>query len=616
MKWFVKIGVIVFLFCTAEAMHKKEVKHPKLVNLLENFKLYKTTNCCSHAGDLYEHSSWVANVVENWWRKDNFWVKGLASSWKKVTILSGLLHDVGKAGDLNFSYNAKKYHPRTGFEYLLNKRPYFVNSALKRFNFDRLFKELGLTEEERKVVAILTGIHWDFGGIIVKGIAKGHSKPKLFKLFLDKLRYLAQEAGYRGGTVDADLLKMAILVGAADTKGADKVDAAHNYFGLPELKKPHPMKKVVPYKRYDVRKVGKVVCKELLDYLPLYHKQTVTHPQSTFSQSEAHWNIPMIGDAVRLTYEKEVKQHRDLINAMISKEKEILKEPYGAFYHSYDIEYYVLQDIYKTFYKLFYPLSDTLSDFELLRFPGDPLFNTYKSVKEFIENEIDKNTQIDDSLKSVRAFVIAANLALFGNVGVSSECTFDYFVRKKSHGGALKIKELTEKMLQLLKVPTCYAKELSELADMVRGHGAIAQIFIPLSVVDKYAYFARSWGAPHGNALALGYLFNRDIAKDHRMDLFWKMLDKNPQDALTVRGTVSEVLGQFRKAPISIPNFNRLQVRLLLTSDMLLSPGSGVKIIRYTTIPQDRLKLYKDKLQALADKIFAEFIQKKNKPKS
>ncbi len=615
MKWFVKIGAIVILFCSAEAMQKEKATHkyPTLMSLLENFKVYKTTNCCSHSGDLYEHSSWVANAVEEWWRRDSFWVKGLAHSWKKVTILAGLLHDIGKAGDLKLKYDSKKYHPRAGFEYLLNKRPYFIDSTLKQFDFNALFKELKLSEEERKVVAILTGVHWDFGGIIVKGIAEGHPKLKTFKIFLDKLRDLAQEAGYRNGTVDIALLRMAILIGAADTKGADKVDTVHNYFGLPELKKPHPMQKVVPYKRYDVRKIGKQVYQELLNYLPIYYKETITHPQSTFSQSEAHLSIPMIKDHVRITYDKEVAQHRDLINAIIAKEREMLKEPYAAFYHAYDVEYFVLQDIYKAFYKLFYPLTDPMSEFELLRFPGDPLFNTYKSVKDFIENELDKNTQIDDSLKSVRAFVIAANLALFGNVGVSSECTFDYFVKQKSHGGALKIKALTEQMLGLLKLPASYAKELSELADMVKDHGAIAQIFIPLSVVDKYAYFARSWGAPHGNPLALGYLFNRDIDKQHRMEAFWKLLDKNPKDALTVHGTVSEVLKQFRTAPAAIPNINRLQVRLLLTSDMLLSPGSGVKIVRYTTIAPDRLKQYNDKLQKLVYRIFAESIQKRGK---
>ncbi len=588
---------------------KHDIAHmPQLAQLLDSFKSYKTTNCCSHVGNLYEHSVWVANAIENWWREDSSWVKGLNPKWEKVTILAALLHDVGKAGDLNFTYKTKKFHPQAGFYYLLDKRPYFLSKKLNKYNFDELFAEIGLTQEERKVVAILSGVHWDFGGIVLRGLAQGKPKKKLFDSYLSKIKDLAVEANYHNGTVDEKLLKMAILIGAADTKGADKVVTHKNYFCLHNPDRPHSRKKFThPYKKYAVATTGKKAREELLAYFPSY-AQNGPGAVGPMTQSEAHMSIAAHRDRIRVAYDKEIAKHQVLIKSILNQEKALANEPYNVFYHAFDIEFYVLQDIYKAFYKLFFPLSDKLDSFETLRFPSDPMFNTYKSVQEFIDAEIDKNTFIDDSLNTVRAFVISANIALFGNVGINSECTFEYFVKQKSHAGAPKIQGLIEKMLEQLKAPVSYAKELSELADMLDGNGAIAQIFIPESAVNKYAYFARSWGNPTGNAFALGYLFNRDLPKQYRMPVFWDFFDAHPNIILNAKPTVKGVITRFKANPESVPNSNRLQVRLLLTNDMLLNPSSGVKIFRYTTVSQDILNAYQAKLQTLVAKIFTEFL--------
>lgn len=219
--------------------------------LIEDMQCYKQIDRKSphlhhnHAGDLYEHSLWVEQVIAEWADEkhpEHFWCEGLSNRDLYLTALAGFLHDVAKAGDkeregyeckcsqdqeLIVEYEGYAHHPRIGFEQLFydHAQPYRLLTTNEPFDFKKLFENLSVTAEERALIAILVGIHWDFG-ITVKnpGDKEGH------RMFIEKLNGLVQETGYNKGQLNERLVRMACLIGAADVKGAKPTTGTKTLF--------------------------------------------------------------------------------------------------------------------------------------------------------------------------------------------------------------------------------------------------------------------------------------------------------------------------------------------------------------------------------------------------
>jgi hypothetical protein len=190
-----------------------------LQKLIENFKQYKTTNEF-HSENLLQHSIWTGSAVLNWFETNDQWVKDIDKNDLKIAFIAALLHDVGKAGDLGVNFSTKIEHPQTGFEYLTNKKDYLFDKSQK-FDFEKMFDSIEISQENRKLIAILAGIHEDFGKSILADYKK--EDGKLFENFLKKLEKFVKETNYNNGKVDARLLRLALLISAADVKGAQKV---------------------------------------------------------------------------------------------------------------------------------------------------------------------------------------------------------------------------------------------------------------------------------------------------------------------------------------------------------------------------------------------------------
>ena len=59
-------------------------------------------------------------------------------------------------------------------------------------------------------------------------------------------------------------------------------------------------------------------------------------------------------------------------------------------------------------------------------------------------------------------------------------------------------------------------------------------------------------------------------------------------------------------------DIDRLQARLVFSRDMLLSPSSGIKIYRYTTVSEKDMTNYIEALKKITHQIFVDWLQAQN----
>ncbi len=200
--------------------------------LLNDMKTYTTTNHYFHAGDLYEHSIWTEQVASQWLiEPENPWSEKLAdldNHTKQVIALAALLHDVGKAGDLQFSFDCKPKHAQVGYEYVIGKRPYIMANGATEFDFNTMFRSLGISEEEQKLIAVLIAIHLQFGEGFMASIFrlrfldKEEQMPGIHAAceeYLQRLEAYTRATNYNGGIVTEQLLRMAVFISSADARG-------------------------------------------------------------------------------------------------------------------------------------------------------------------------------------------------------------------------------------------------------------------------------------------------------------------------------------------------------------------------------------------------------------
>lgn len=213
-----------------------------LQDLFADMQYYITTS--PHRGDLVQHTIWTAQMLGQWARgceqpmKSCLPVKELFATLSERDIflleVAGIVHDIGKAGDLALEkypgtvrigdiiqYCFRNGHERIGFEYILHDmpwiqgpyRPYQMVDGTY-FNFYDFFHSLGINDEEQKMIAILVGGH-------------AFLRDHVFNVPLDTIAQripaliggvnaLAQEVGYSKGVTPA-LLRMWLLLQFADT---------------------------------------------------------------------------------------------------------------------------------------------------------------------------------------------------------------------------------------------------------------------------------------------------------------------------------------------------------------------------------------------------------------
>mgnify|MGYP000567739693 CR=1 FL=1 len=205
-------------------------------NLFDNLKGYKKLTGGWHAGHLYEHMVWVAKAMQDMFDKKSPWLEEIADNpgIRKIMIIAAFMHDIGKAGDNKRLYNIKPNHPRVGFEYLLSRRPFYIDDQkTTTYDFNTWASTLKLTPQERATIAVLTGMHQEFAYVLTN-LKKGRMTTTLFEEYLEKLTGYVQEAFYNNGMVDEQIVRMSLALFRADFEGMRRVDCTlHDVANIP-----------------------------------------------------------------------------------------------------------------------------------------------------------------------------------------------------------------------------------------------------------------------------------------------------------------------------------------------------------------------------------------------
>lgn len=339
--------------------------------------------------------------------------------------------------------------------------------------------------------------------------------------------------------------------------------------------------------------------------------RSITSEKGTdlYTQSQAHMSVPEIKKLIAATYD--TKPYEKLIKSILDHEKKY--DDYYVFYHGLDNVWRVPQDLYTRLYFHFNPARST-DNFIFLRFED---VKGPASVQDFLISELTTKGLMNDH--SMGLFLIAANLALFGNVGVQPECTWQYFVKSRGHTNPNRA--MYEKIMDTFGLTHKYIDELMKIVELYQTkEQTILQIFVPKDKVDKIGYLAWIRGNPaHQKTMheVLRSVENKKFEKtapalDHYTKVFKTEQEKNSMFKDLVERvkagefSLSYFLNFYRNMPNEIEDINNFQARLIVTPEVLLNPLSGVKMFRYSTATDAQLKKYNEKFDAIVKKIIAE----------
>lgn len=350
-------------------------------------------------------------------------------------------------------------------------------------------------------------------------------------------------------------------------------------------------------------------------------KNLTAQTPDTFTQSEAQLTFKKIRELIARNYD--INPYLNIIFSSFAKEGELKKTHY-VFYHAQDNVWRIPRDLYRKLYERLDPLSKEIKNFEFLRWN---LPSKEVGAQEFVVEGLKRFGLIDDTIREAKVFLLSTNLALFGNVGKPTECTWDYFVKQKSHR---KLEPADLKgVLDIFGIDHKYISELLNLSQLLRTkENTLLQIFVPKDIVDYVSYLSYASGMPADQQTIEWILENikrrrkykrphkymnafREITEEFRRKqtenpLFKELLERAEEGDFRV----NDLLEVYCNTPWKIDNINYLQARLVFSNKILMTPDIGIKIFRYDVISQEKLKQYEGKLTAIVNQMIEELLSK------
>jgi len=425
------------------------------------------------------------------------------------------------------------------------------------------------------------------------------------------------------------LLFLGIAIGYAPTflkaQGEEEVTIEERIQDL--RRRQVPSENVAKELTENLQKLGETIgleAKEQKDIQDLTAKlkNLATQTTDTYTQSEAHLSLPYIRKLIAENF-PDTEKYLNIISSALAKEAKF-KKTHDVFYHAQDNIWRIPRDLYRKLYERLHPLTQKVKDFEFMRWerPQDE-----KSSKEFILDELRHYGFIDDDLPAVKSVLLSVNLALFGNVGNTKKCTWEYFmsptsVQKPSPGSF-------ESVLNMFGASYKYVDQLINLSSLLRTkEQTLLQIFIPKTLTDDVSYIAFGRGMPADQQTIDWIADNLARRRKHQKSYpymkslealhnkFREEKEKNPiYKELLERAeegdfSVSELLEIYRNNPHRIDNINALQARLTFTNSILTDPSLPIKFFHYDTLSQNAENQYNKRLDEIVDLITQELLRK------
>lgn len=346
----------------------------------------------------------------------------------------------------------------------------------------------------------------------------------------------------------------------------------------------------------------------------LLQKKTI----DKFTQSEAHLSLSAILKLIRANYAN-LDPYFNVVASTLVKEGKY-KNTHYVFYHALDNAWRLPQDLYRKLYERLNILKGKVKDFEFIRW--DPI-TLESSAQEFVVNQLKNYGLIDDTKADAKLLLLSTNLALFGNVGNPTECTWAYFIDPP------KVKTPKpsdfESLLDSFGISRKYINQLINLASLLKTkEQTLLQIFIPKDIVDYVGYLSFASGMPADKQTMQWILRNIERRKKYQqphkyMDVFREITqifkeeqEKNPLFKELLERveegdfSISQLLEIYKNDPKTIDNINYLQARLVFTKNILTNPNIGIKFFRYDTISREKMEEYNKKLDTIVDQMIQE----------
>jgi hypothetical protein len=352
--------------------------------------------------------------------------------------------------------------------------------------------------------------------------------------------------------------------------------------------------------------------RDKVDVRPL--EEVITTPDSKpnrFTQTEAHLYLPAVRKLITKHYK--VEPYLNIVSQAIVNEAKHRNTHY-AFYNTTSNMWRVAQDLDTLLFARFHPGVDS-SQFKFLRFNNEFINST---AQGFLVNELKQKGLVDDNT-ATGMILLSVNLSLFGNVGFPGECSWEYFVNPQGHKSPWR--ELYENMMNKYGLTHKYIDELMKLTDIYdTEEDTILQVFIPKNKVDEIGYLAWVKGIPaHGDTIELikkkagkkGFMQGVKPTMEKLTEDFAQQKEKNPlykgmmESIVAGDFSLDSFLKVYCNEPWDLKEINDVTARLLFTPSVLGNPKSGVIIYRLSMVPHQKLKEYKDRLNAIIDKVVA-----------
>ena len=231
--------VLGMLFC-GQQVYAKTLNSQRSMDyngLFADLKKYKKIRGECHAGHLYEHMVWVAKAMDKLFVDKSPWVHEFNQKDRELLVTSAFMHDIGKAGDLQYKYLVKRSHPRDGFEYFTGKKKYKLNGRGKTYDFNAWCKHMNIHGQDRATLTVLIGMHQEFGSMLGKIKKDPLATVSLLDEFIKTLEKYAYESNYNKGFPDEHIVRMSMALSRADLEGMFPVN--HPIRQAPELED-HP----------------------------------------------------------------------------------------------------------------------------------------------------------------------------------------------------------------------------------------------------------------------------------------------------------------------------------------------------------------------------------------